>query len=94
MWCVQNFSYLNLQLAILKINPAEDETRDSFPFDTMVDIMNDDISPFSSVSSGFAQVYLNGDWGPVCNMKIADADSFCRQLSYTNAVAVENRNAT
>lgn len=41
-------------------------------------------------SSGFLQVYVNGEFGSVCNMNKADADSACRQLGYTNSIGVEN----
>lgn len=66
-----------------------DESRGSSPFDTMVDFLSDDPSLQGSSSEGFAGVYVNEKWGPVCNMKKADADTFCKQLSYTNAVNVE-----
>ncbi len=60
----------------------------------MVDITNEEATPYNSISSGLAQVYLNGEWGPVCNMRKPDADSLCRQLGYTNAVNVDDRNIT
>jgi hypothetical protein len=45
-------------------------------------------------SVGFASIYLNEKWGPVCGMGKPDADAFCRQLSYTSAISVEERNLT
>lgn len=57
----------------------------------MVDFLNsdyDEVEPGQSLSEGHPQIYLNGQWGPVCNMKKEDADVFCRQLSFTNAVSV------
>ena len=39
-------------------------------------------------SSGYLEVSINNNWGPVCNMEKYDADSACRQLGYTNAVSV------
>ncbi len=36
-------------------------------------------------SSGFVEIYLCGSWGSVCNMKINDASTACRQLGYTDA---------
>ena len=47
-----------------------------------------------NVSSGFVEVYINGKWGPVCNLEMEDADAVCQQLSYTGAVLVEDMNTT
>ena len=67
------------------------DSREVDPYDTMVDIINDEATPATSISSGLASIYVNEDWGSVCNMKKADADSFCRQLGFTNAVSVDDR---
>lgn len=72
--------------------PGE-QTRDSFQFDTMVEFYGDDgPSMGESTSEGYVQIYLDSkeQFRPVCNMGKDDADTFCRQLSYTNAVSVEN----
>ena len=72
---------------------SDDQSRGSYPYDTMVNFWVDDQLE-GSVSSGFASVYLNKEWGPVCNMDQWDADIFCKQLSYTNAIDVELMNST
>ena len=65
--------------------------RNEDPFDTMVDITNPDATPDTSISTGLAKIYINKEWGSVCNMQKPDADTFCRQLGYTDAVNVEDR---
>ena len=52
-------------------------------YDTQVRLVH---NGSSYASSGFVEVYLNGSWGPVCNLGRYDADTACRQLGYTNAV--------
>ena len=74
---------------------AATESLYSYPYDTMVRLMDDDeMAPSTSLSSGFVEIYLNKAWGPMCNLGIDDADSVCRQLSYTNAIVVEEMNTT
>ena len=67
----------------------EDDAREEYPYDAMVDFIDDDLPYSMSLSEGFAQVYVNQQWGPVCKMQKEDADVFCRQLSFTNAVSVQ-----
>jgi hypothetical protein len=54
----------------------------------MVDFVHDLTMQDESLSDGIPQVYINDAWGTVCNMGQADADAFCRQLSFTNALSV------
>lgn len=61
--------------------------RNDYPYDT---IYNEGPIPSESTSEGFAQVFVNKEWGLVCNMKMDDANTFCRQLSYTGALGVRD----
>ena len=51
-------------------------------YDTQVRLQRNSSTEFQS-SSGFLEVYLNGAWGPVCNMYDDDVDTACRQIGYT-----------
>ena len=55
------------------------------PYDGQVRLVGED----SSVSSGLAEIYLNNEWGTVCyeGMTKSAADSFCRQVGYTNSLS-------
>ena len=55
---------------------------DGIPYDTQVRLVNGG-TPYNS--SGYVEVYTNGQWWPVCNMNQESADSACRQLGYTGA---------
>ena len=53
----------------------------------------------ASVSMGLVQIYLNGDWGQINQYTFNhtlgshEADSICRQLGYTNAIATITQGA-
>ena len=55
---------------------------DEYPYDTQVRLVN---GGTNYTSSGYVEIYLNYQWGGVCNMNAADADSVCRQLGYSYA---------
>ena len=57
-----------------------EESLYSYPYDTMVGLMDEDEINSISSSSDFMEIYVNKAWGPVCNLGMEDADSVCRQL--------------
>ena len=42
----------------------------------------------SAPSSGVLEIFLNNEWGNVCNINQQAADSACRQMGYTNAIQI------
>ena len=53
------------------------------PYNTQVRLTNGDYP-----SMGYVLIYLNEQWGPVCNeIDNGAADSVCKQMGYTNAAS-------
>ena len=54
------------------------------PYDTAVRLVD---GGTGYLSSGIAEVYLNDQWGAMCDYEIADneASTICRQLGYTSS---------
>ena len=56
------------------------------PYDTAVRLVD---GGTGFLSSGTVEVYLNNEWGTICDYEITEpeANTICRQLGYTKAKA-------
>ncbi len=56
-------------------------------YNTQVRLVN---PVMQETSSGYVEVFVNNDWGTVCNMGLNDASTACRQLGYTGATSAQD----
>ena len=65
-----------------------EESLYSYPYDTMVGLMDEDEINSASSSSNFVEIYVNKAWGPVCNLGMVQC------VDSSNAFSVDEMNST